>query len=247
MNYKYQYQPIFFPKFHFQNDIPSERVNDIISLLPSSYSNYKRILEIELPSNTITLKNNHLLFRFKLDTIVSIFGIITDIIVFENLKNAIIQVTSLKDGNTITINIFDNINLFYNLRINMLVIFFHYYIKVTDSYDITLQNGTNSYNKLIGTLSLFEFDDLYLELLETFPFNSLISLIAKPILTRTISNLITIKQIVYITIEHKYKHNKIAKYQHLKLKGKILIDDGTSEASGYIYDKDILNLKYNKK
>lgn len=244
------HQPIFLPKFRFQECICPTRLNDIISLLSPSYTNYKHILEIEFPSNTITLQNNHL-FRFKVDTMISIFGVISDIIVLDNPKYVTIQVTSLKDGNTITINIFDNVDLHNNLSVCMLVMFCNYYIKITNSFEITLQNGINSYNELIGNIYMFIFHALYLKLLDTCPFNNFISLITKPILIRTISKyLITIKQTVYITIEYKYKHNKIKRFPHIKLKAKILIDDGSTEALGYIHDNSLyklLNLSKNKK
>ena len=169
------HQPIFLPKFRYQNSIYPTRLHDIISLLSPSYTNYKQILEIEFPSNTITLMTNHL-FRFKADTMISIFGVITDIIILDNPKYATLQVTSPKDGNTITINIFDNVDLYNDLSVYMLVIFYNYYIKITNSFEITLQNGISSYNELIGDICMFKFNDLYLKLLDACPYNNLISL-----------------------------------------------------------------------
>ena len=237
-------------KLFFEEEITLANINYLISLLPSSYFDYTKILHMVLPSNTVTL-NDYYSFTSHANTITfTICGIITDKKLFDNPNNATIQVTSPTDGNIITINIFNDKSLFQNLTTNMLVIFKAYCLKVNNCYEITLQNGITSQNELIETISSCKLHYLYLKALNAVPFNNFISLITIPILTRTISKyLVIIKQIFHITIEHKYNHNKIKEYPHLKLKAKILIDDGTSEALGYIYDNDIftmLNLSDNE-
>lgn len=226
----------------FIESMTSSRISNLFKNLPSSYFDFTRLLEIEINSNIISTKHSHS-FASIVNKNITICGLILNIYPNENQGNALVEIKSLQDANLIKLNIYSNKNLYCELKKNMIAIFNNYQLRLNNFFDITLKNGMNSYNELIGMVPTAELSSLYTNLLKTIPYNNLISLTSKPKVVRTISNyLIVIKQIIQITVTYEYNHNKIKNFPHLKLKAKFLIDDGTYEAFGYVNDLGVMTI-----
>ena len=228
-------------EFDFIRAVDSNGISKIISLFPSEYFDFEILLKHNLKNSIIPLNHNYI---NDIEKEVTICGIINKIII--NDSNIVfIEVSSLIDLNIITVIINNNKSLYIDLKENMLVFFKNYIIKFNKKYEIVLKNtirSNNEYIYLIKKEEIMRYDRNKFKNMTKRNFQSLINLTLNLCSRNLEKYLITVKKLIKIEGCFQQNNNKIQCFSNLKLKGKIIIDDGSYEAIAFIEDYELIKL-----
>ena len=226
-------------EFDFIRAVDSNGISKIISIFPSEYFDFEILLQCYLKNSIIPINHN---YNNDIEKEVTICGIINKIIIKDS-NMVLIEVSSLIDLNIITVIIYNNKSLYIDLKENMLVFFKNYIIKLNKNCEIILKNcirSNNEYIYLIKNEEIIRYNRNKFKNMSKRNFQSLINLTSNLCCRNLEKYLITIKKIIKIEGYFHQNNNKIQCFSNLKLKGKIIIDDGSYEAMAFIEDYELI-------
>ena len=235
-------------EFEFLESLDETKIQTLIRKLSDELFYFSKYLNISIDNDVFKpISSGGKDFLHIDKKTVSICGLIKRISISDN--NATIDLLSLVDSNVIKVFIFSCKALYSDLKKNMVVIFNNYNLKYNKYLDIQITNSMQSFNETIGLIKQEEVDQILknkkYNILSSnnIPITSLLSLVSSNMFTRTISKYyITIKQIFKVTVSYYANNNKIRNFPNMRLKSKILIDDGTYEAIAFFNDIDVYRL-----
>lgn len=205
---------------------------------------YNQYLMFHVYQDIFDLKVSVSQYQLPYDKKTSIYGLIMDINIINN-SNARIEVHSLINHATMAVNVYNCRSLFVDLKKYMVVEFQNYRLRINKYYDIDLGNSAHSQNEILCMLNESDIKQFLKtkNLINQLPLITFLSLTTDSIIERRICKFfVIIKEIIKIDAYFEDDYNGINKFEGLKIKGKLLLDDGSFEALGYFKDKEILSI-----